>query len=44
MLDRGHGRRAVAAARRFARNGVDLLGAEPEGTADDELLADGFHG
>jgi alkylation response protein AidB-like acyl-CoA dehydrogenase len=44
MLDRGHGRRAVAAARRFARNGVDGLGAEAESAVEDELLADGFHG
>jgi hypothetical protein len=34
----------VAAARRFARNGVDGLGAEAESAVEDELLADGFHG
>jgi alkylation response protein AidB-like acyl-CoA dehydrogenase len=44
MLDQGGGLRALAAARRFARNGVDLLGAEPGAPAEDERLADGFHG
>ena len=43
MLDLGGGLRALAAARRFARNGVDLL-AEPGPPAEDERLADGFHG
>ncbi|HYD40542.1 MAG TPA: acyl-CoA dehydrogenase family protein [Anaeromyxobacter sp.] len=43
MLDQGGGLRALAAARRFARNGVDLL-AEPGTAAEDERLADGFHG
>ncbi len=37
----GAGRRAVAAARRFARNGVDLLGEERVDGEADALLADG---
>jgi acyl-CoA dehydrogenase len=44
MLEHGQGRRAAAAARRFARSGVDLLGPEAERAADDALLADGVHG
>ncbi len=44
MLDQGGGLRALAAARRFARNGVDLLGPEPGLAAEDERLADGLHG
>ncbi len=41
MLDAGGGRRALAAARRLARNGVDLLGPGAGGAEEDELLADG---
>jgi alkylation response protein AidB-like acyl-CoA dehydrogenase len=41
MLDAGGGRRALAAARRFARNGVDLLGPGGGCGEEDELLADG---
>ncbi|HEY1812521.1 MAG TPA: acyl-CoA dehydrogenase family protein [Kofleriaceae bacterium] len=36
-LDHGHGPRTAAAARRFAQNGVDLVGDAP--TADSKLLA-----
>ncbi|ACL66556.1 acyl-CoA dehydrogenase domain protein [Anaeromyxobacter dehalogenans 2CP-1] len=37
-LDAGRGRRATAAARRFARNGVDLLGPAGEDLEDSALL------
>ena len=40
MLDAGGGQRALAAARRFARNGVDSLGPGPAAATEDELLAD----
>ena len=42
-LDRGRGRRAVAAARRLARNGLDLLGAAGD-PAEARLLARGEGG
>ena len=41
MLHAGRGRRALAAARRFARTGVDLLGPGDGPGEEDELLADG---
>ncbi len=44
MLDAGGGRRALAAARRFARNGVDLVDPAPGAPDEDQLLADGAAG
>ena len=44
QLDAGGGRRALAAARRFARNGVDLTDPTPGGAEEDGLLADGAAG
>jgi len=41
VADAGAGRRALAAARRFARNGVDVIGAGPQPVEEDALLADG---
>ena len=40
QLQRGAGRRALAAARRFVRNGIDLLGGEAAHPEEDALLAD----
>jgi alkylation response protein AidB-like acyl-CoA dehydrogenase len=40
-LDAGRGRRALAAARRLARHGVDLLGPAADGPEEAELLAGG---
>jgi hypothetical protein len=44
MLDLGAGRRALAASRRFAHNGVDLLGPGQGELGDDALLANGESG
>ncbi len=44
MLDAGAGRRALAAARRFARNGVDLVDPASGAPDEDQLLADGAPG
>ena len=45
MAEAGTGRRALAAARRFARSGVDLIGTLPEAAAsEDGLLADAAAG
>ncbi|HET6440453.1 MAG TPA: acyl-CoA dehydrogenase family protein [Anaeromyxobacter sp.] len=41
MLEAGGGRRALAAARRFARTGVDLLGPEAGEEEEDGLLVTG---
>ncbi|MGC3996775.1 MAG: acyl-CoA dehydrogenase family protein [Anaeromyxobacter sp.] len=44
MLDAGRGRRALAAARRFAASGVDLLGPAEAAPEEDRLLALGEEG